>query len=146
VLEVEGQPLRDEQGRYFQYALISPDITERKRTEAALRESAEYFRALFDESPVPAAIQDTEYRIVRANAAYTRMLGYTIDQVIGKDPIAFVHPDEVDAAYAIRNEIRAGVERAQVTFERRMLRGDSRIVWVRGHSVRFTDAAATATC
>jgi two-component system, sensor histidine kinase and response regulator len=141
VLEVEGQPLRDEQGRYFQYALISPDITERKRTEAALRESAEYFRALFDESPVPAAIQDTEYRIVRANAAYTRMLGYTIDQVIGKDPIAFVHPDEVDAAYAIRNEIRAGVERAQVTFERRMLRGDSRIVWVRGHSVRFTDAS-----
>ncbi|HSQ10536.1 MAG TPA: PAS domain S-box protein, partial [Burkholderiaceae bacterium] len=45
VLEVEGQPLRDDQGRYFQYALISPDITERKRTEAALRESAEYFRA-----------------------------------------------------------------------------------------------------
>src|SRR4029453_4448392 len=38
VLEVEGQPLRDDQGRYFQYALISPDITERKRTEAALRE------------------------------------------------------------------------------------------------------------
>jgi PAS domain S-box-containing protein len=85
VLEVEGQPLRDEHGRYFQYALISPDITERKRTEAALRESAEYFRALFDESPVAAAIQAPDMRVVRANAAHSRMLGYSIDQVIGKD-------------------------------------------------------------
>jgi PAS domain S-box-containing protein len=141
VLEVEGQPLRDEQGRYFQYALISPDITERKRTEAALRESAEYFRALFDESPVPAFIQSTDYRIVRANAAHTRMLAYTIDQVIGKDPIAFMHPDDVDAAYAQRHELKLASERSQVTFERRMLRGDGRTIWVRGHTVRFTDAS-----
>jgi two-component system sensor histidine kinase/response regulator len=141
VLEVEGQPLRDEQGRYFQYALISPDITERKRTEAALRESAEYFRALFDESPVPASIQGTDYRIVRANAAHTRMLGYTIDQVIGKDPIAFMHPDEVDAAYAARNEMKVSGERSQVTFEHRMLRGDGKVIWVRGHTVRFSDAS-----
>ena len=140
VLEVEGQPLRDEQGRYFQYAVISPDITERKRTEAALRESAEYFRALFDESPVPASIASTDYRIVRANAAHTRMLGYTIDQVIGKDPIAFMHPDEIDDAYAVRSEMRLAGERSQVTFERRMLRGDGKVIWVRGHSVQFTDA------
>jgi PAS domain S-box-containing protein len=141
VLEVEGQPLRDEQGRYFQYALISPDITERKRTEAALRESAEYFRALFDESPIPASIQSTDYRIVRANAAHTRMLGYTIDQVIGKDPITFMHPEDIDAAYGQRNELRLATERSQVTFERRMLRGDGKVIWVRGHTVRFIDAS-----
>ncbi|MGB2816621.1 MAG: response regulator [Burkholderiaceae bacterium] len=141
VLEVEGQPLRDEHDRYFQYALISPDITERKRTEAALRESAEYFRALFDESPIPASIQSTDYRIVRANAAHTRMLGHTIDQVIGQDPISFLHPDDVDAAYAQRHDMRLATERSQVTFERRMLRGDGKAIWVRGHTVRFTDAS-----
>ncbi|MEP6608624.1 MAG: response regulator [Burkholderiaceae bacterium] len=141
VLEVEGQPLRDDQGRYFQYALISPDITERKRTEAALRESAEYFRALFDESPVPATILSSDHRIVRANAAHTRMLNYTIDQVIGKDPITFVHPDEVDIAYALRNDMDRADERQQFTFERRMLRGEGGVVWVRGHSVRFADAS-----
>ena len=140
VLEVEGQPLRDDQGRYFQYALISPDITERKRTEAALRESAEYFRALFDESPVAAAIQAPDLRIVRANAAHTRMLGYTIDQVIGKDPVSFYHPDDVDAAHASRRSL-ATTERGPVTFERRMLTGDGRTIWVRGHAVRFTDAS-----
>ena len=141
VLEVEGQPLRDDQGRYFQYALISPDITERKRTEATLRESAEYFRALFDESPVPSTILSSDHRIVRANAAHTRMLGYAVDQVIGKDPITFVHPDEIDAAYTLRNEMDRSAERAQFTFERRMLKGDGTVVWVRGHSVRFCDAS-----
>ncbi len=141
VLEVEGQPLRDDQGRYFQYALISPDITERKRIEATLRESAEYFRALFDESPVPSTIVSSDHRIVRANAAHTRMLGYTIDQIIGKDPITFIHPDEIDAAYALRSEMDGSAERAQFTFERRMLKGDGTVVWVRGHSVRFCDAS-----
>jgi PAS domain S-box-containing protein len=140
VLEVEGQPLRDEQGSYFQYALISPDITERKRTEAALRESAEYFRALFDESPVAASIQAPDFRIVRANAAHTRMLGYTIDQVIGKDPISFCHPDDVDAAHAARRSF-AQSEREPVTFERRMLTGEGATMWVRGHAVRFNDAS-----
>jgi len=141
VLEVEGQPLRDDQGRYFQYALISPDITERKRTEATLRESAEYFRALFDESPVPSTILSSDHRIVRANSAHTRMLGYTIDQMIGKDPITFIHPDEVDAAYMLRTEMDRAVEREQFTFERRMLKADGGVVWVRGHSVRFSNAS-----
>jgi PAS domain S-box-containing protein len=139
VLEVEGQPLRDDQGRYFQYALISPDITERKRTEAALRESAEYFRALFDESPVAAVIQSPDFHIVRANAAHTRMLEYTIDQVIGKDPISFYHPDDMDAAHAARRALTSS-ERGPMTFERRMLTGDGRTIWVRGHAVRFSDA------
>ncbi|HUL67316.1 MAG TPA: PAS domain S-box protein, partial [Burkholderiaceae bacterium] len=139
VLEVEGQPLRDDQGRYFQYALISPDITERKRTEAALRESAEYFRALFDESPVAASIQAPDMRVVRANAAHARMLGYSSDQVIGKDPISFFHPDDVDGAHASRRALVLS-DRGPVSFERRMLTGDGRTIWVRGHAVRFNDA------
>jgi PAS domain S-box-containing protein len=139
VLEVEGQPLRDDQGRYFQYALISPDITERKRTEAALRESAEYFRALFDESPVAASIQAPDMRIVRANAAHSKMLGYSSEQVIGKDPVSFYHPDDIDAAHASRRALALS-DRGPVSYERRMLTGDSRTIWVRGHAVRFNDA------
>ncbi len=139
VLEIEGQPLRDDQGRYFQYALISPDITERKRTEAALRESAEYFRALFDESPVAASIQAPDMRIVRANAAHSKMLGYSSEQVIGKDPVSFYHPDDIDAAHASRRALALS-DRGPVSYERRMLTGDGRTIWVRGHAVRFNDA------
>jgi signal transduction histidine kinase/DNA-binding response OmpR family regulator len=51
-----------------------------------------------------------------------------------------MHPEDVDAAYAQRHELRLATERSQVTFERRMLRGDGKVIWVRGHTVRFTDA------
>ncbi|MEW5882567.1 MAG: PAS domain S-box protein, partial [Pseudomonadota bacterium] len=138
--EVEGQPMYDERDRYFQYALLSLDLTERKRAEAALRESAEYFRALFDESPVPTIIQSAiDYRLLRANSAYTRMLGYGPDEIVGTDALAGrIHPDDEAAARELRESF--GKDAVSARFERRMIARDGRIVWVSGHSVRFRDA------
>ena len=63
------------------------NITERKRTEEALRESEERFRTLFDNSPIAIGIgRDTKN--LYANHTYLKMFGFeSLDEVIGQ-PIA----------------------------------------------------------
>jgi PAS domain S-box-containing protein len=52
------------------------DVTERKRSEEALRESEERFRSLFENSTIGIYRTTSDGRILLANPALVRMLGY----------------------------------------------------------------------
>ena len=55
-------------GREF-ILLLARDVSPRKQAESDLSESAERFRALFDESPVAALLLDSEFRLIGINRA-----------------------------------------------------------------------------
>jgi len=136
--EIEGQPLHDEQGRYYQYALISLDVTQRQQVQKQLRESAEYFRALFEDSPVPSAIQSGDFGMVRVNAACARLLGCPAEQLIGRDPLEFVHPSHHDGAVTLRNDT-PWENNNTFQFERRLVRADGGELWARIYSARIAN-------
>ncbi len=78
-MEVGGNPL----------ALLSVlDITERKRTEDALRESEEKFQAIFDAMPQAILVHLPGGRISAANKAAERILGIRARQMVGVSPDA----------------------------------------------------------
>lgn len=77
--------------------LLSEDITEHRRIEDALRESESRFQLIVETTPDLISVLDQHgcYRFV--NSAYTRVLGYTTEQLIGRPTYEFIHPDDLPA-------------------------------------------------
>ncbi|WP_225072129.1 PAS domain S-box protein [Desulfuromonas sp. CSMB_57] len=71
-------PLYDQGGEIIGTVGILADITERKRTEVALRESEELFRQIFEQHEDPAFLLDPEtLAILDVNAVGVRLYGYS---------------------------------------------------------------------
>lgn len=78
-------PLLDAAGKPRQHVAIRADITERKRAEAAFRESEELFSKAFRLSPDCVLITRLADRtVIRANEALCELWGSTPEQIVGK--------------------------------------------------------------
>jgi len=78
-------PIIDESGAITHFLGIKEDITERKRTEEALRKSEEKFVKAFNTAPaVMAIITLSEARYVEVNGAFVEISGYSRAEVIGR--------------------------------------------------------------
>jgi len=79
---------------------IYHDITERKRVEEALHESARYTRNLIEVSLDPLVTISPEGKITDVNAATERITGYTRNYLIGTDfSDYFTDPDKARKGY-----------------------------------------------
>ncbi|NJN95099.1 MAG: PAS domain S-box protein [Anaerolineales bacterium] len=90
-----GRPVRDAAGDVVRYIGIVFDITERKRTEVALRESEVRFRQIYEHMDVGVAQVSLDYRIEAANEAYCRMLGYDEEELVGQYLTDITHSETV---------------------------------------------------
>ncbi len=116
-------------GREF-ILLLARDVSSRKQTESDLTESAERFRALFDESPVAALLLDSEFRLIGINRAAGETLGYDADDLMGKDPETLLHPDDRPMLQRARAEMQRGAMDSEAA-ERRFMHRDGRVVWTK---------------
>ena len=76
--------VRDPAGRLVAIQGFVCDITDRRQAAAALRESEERYRGLFQTNPYPMWIYDREtLRFVAVNAAAVALYGYTAEEFAG---------------------------------------------------------------
>ena len=59
------------------------DITKRKRAEERLRDSQEKYRIVLEASPDPVVVYDMEGRCTYLNPAFTRVFGWTQEELLG---------------------------------------------------------------
>jgi PAS domain S-box-containing protein len=76
------------------FVLLARDITERVQVAAALQESEEKFRSLVETTTDWIWAVDDAHRITYTNPAVEQLLGYTPDEVLGRDCLELMHPEE----------------------------------------------------
>ncbi len=74
-------PIRHASGRITHFLAVKEDITERKRTEAAMRASEANFRTFFETIEDMIVVATPKGRILFTNEALERKLGYSADEL-----------------------------------------------------------------
>jgi PAS domain S-box-containing protein len=103
-------PLKDPDNHVRSILGISRDITERKIAEAALLQAEEQSRNIITAIGDIAWETDAESRFIYVSPQVDTILGYTPDELIGRTPFDFLHPD---AVMVNKNTFQAAVESKQ---------------------------------
>jgi two-component system, cell cycle sensor histidine kinase and response regulator CckA len=115
-----------------QVCCVVTDLSAPKRTDAFLKESEERFRRLFDQSPLGTALVSPDFRFLRVNEAFCRITGYSAGEMASLDFPAITHPEDLAADVEQARRLLAG-KIDQYVMEKRYIRKDGSIVWVRLH-------------
>ena len=100
------------------------------RFREAMRVNEAEFRALFELAAVGCAMADHKTgRILRANAQFSTITGYTLDELLSMTIAEITHPEDRDRDRVTLTELGAGV-RNRWTTEKRYVRKDGSVVWV----------------
>lgn len=109
---------------------VARDISERKRTEEALRESEERFRSLFDNVAVGVSLVDKNGMVLTANKADCDFLDYSEKELIGRHFREFTYLQDLTKSLALHNSLLKG-ERKNYVIDKRYVRKDGKVVWGR---------------
>ena len=71
------------------------DVTDHNRYVAQLQELEERFRLAFEDNMAPMIFTDLDDRVIAANDAFCKMIGFDREEVMGRDSKPFTYPEDV---------------------------------------------------
>ncbi|PSB27186.1 response regulator [Stenomitos frigidus] len=109
--------------------MVIRDVTQRKQTENALRESEERFRAIFEQAAVGIGLANMSGQIIRVNKGLCDLLGYTQSELVGKTFQELTHPDDWhQSLISIRRALAGDVQ--TFSLEKRYVCKSGQLQWV----------------
>lgn len=99
-LEATYTPVLDGAGRVLQVLKIATDISERLLLERAQQEHLQRLSLVADASDTAVMISDGDLRIAYVNAGFSRMLGWSLEEIHGEQALALLAPQLPDAGIA----------------------------------------------
>jgi diguanylate cyclase (GGDEF)-like protein/PAS domain S-box-containing protein len=96
-------------------------------SERALTESEERFRLAFENNMAPMVFSDLDDLAIAVNDAFCAMVGFTREELLGKDSLQFTYPGDVGITERSHVQL-ASNEVDQVRYVKRYLRKDGRVI------------------
>jgi len=101
-----------------------------RRGEALLMESEERFRATFEQAAVGIIHNSFDHRLLRVNNRFCEIIGFDPMELQDRNYLDFTHPDDLGVSDHAVVPLLTG-ERQHVAWEKRYIRKDGQVVWVR---------------
>jgi PAS domain S-box-containing protein len=120
---------RDASGNAWRVIGAKQDLTEQKKSEAALRESEERFRRVFEEGPLGLAVVGKNYRFEKVNNALCRMVDYDEAELVKLSFVEITHPDDVQADVDLAERLF----KREIPFyriQKRYVKKSGEIIWI----------------
>lgn len=93
-LSVSAKPFLDSTKRFMGSVIVVRDITGHKSAQEALRASESYYRSLIENASDVIAVVDSSAAVRYASPSVRRVLGWKPQELTGKNPYRFIHPDD----------------------------------------------------
>ncbi len=143
-IEVSSNYIRH--GNHEYTAAFIRDISDRKRSQAALLASESHFRNLLKTVHLVAVMLDSHCRITFCNDFLLTLTGWTSDEIIGKDWFeVFIPEEERIHVLAVKESIQA--EKIILHFENHILtkKGERRLIAWNNTVLRAPEGSVTGT-
>ena len=108
--------------------IIFRDISEQESVQEALRASEDLFRATFENATVGIAHVAHDGQLLRINHEFSRMVGYSVAELLFNKFQKITHPDDLEENMAGYERMLAG-DADSFSMEKRYIRKDKSIFW-----------------
>ncbi|WP_377480177.1 MAG: PAS domain S-box protein [Microcoleus anatoxicus] len=119
---------RDEEGEPLAILEISNDISDRKLSEIAASESAERFRATFEQAAVGMAQANLEGKLLLVNQKLCEILGYSRTELSEKNFKEITFPEDLEPELHHLQRLLAG-EIETYSMEKRYIGKNGELIW-----------------
>jgi PAS domain S-box-containing protein len=135
--------IKDENGKVVYYEGTVEDITDRKKTEEALRASEERYKLLVDNAQDAIFVIQNQ-KIIFTNYKISKSIGYDENEIVNKPFFDLVHPDD-KAAVVQRHIARMAGEQVESASIFRVLHKDGSTRWLELNAVNIEWQGKPAT-